>query len=65
MFEAIQWAESIYADIYSGVFDGYITPDEKVAMALAFFLAQEEHLRVHTKRQNENNTLVFKVWVVR
>lgn len=65
MLEAIVWAESISADIFSGVFDGYTSPDEKVAMALAFMLAQKDDLIVHTKREIENNALVFKVWIIR
>ncbi|MFI8708455.1 hypothetical protein ACIGHG_15485 [Bacillus sp. NPDC077411] len=48
LWEAEEWRGSISNDMYAGVFDGYTTPDEKVAYVLAFRLASVQRFHVHT-----------------
>ncbi|HDR8038132.1 TPA: hypothetical protein QCZ17_000299 [Bacillus cereus] len=38
--EAEVWADRVANGMYGRVFDGYETPDYKIAYALSFFLAQ-------------------------
>ncbi|WP_212936323.1 hypothetical protein [Bacillus hominis] len=49
MREAVVWADSIANEMYRRVFDGYETPDYKIAYALSFFLAQNQDFVVHTE----------------
>lgn len=37
--EAEVWADGVANEMYGRVFDGYETPDYKIAYALSFFLA--------------------------
>lgn len=50
--------------MYARLYDGYDTPDYKVAYSLAFRLAGMKGFRVFTKtmRDNDNNRR-YKVWV--
>lgn len=59
MYEADMWADSIANEIYGKIYDGYDTPDYKIAYSLAFRLAQINEFKVHT----ENRKNRYKVWV--
>ncbi|PEA10663.1 hypothetical protein [Bacillus cereus] len=61
--EAEVWADSIANEMYGRLFDGYETPDYKIAYALSFFLAQNRELNIHTKVEFNNNIEVYKVWI--
>lgn len=59
MYEADMWADSIANEIYGRIYDGYSTPDNKIAYSLAFRLASIKEYKVHTEyRENR-----YKVWV--
>ncbi|MCT6924982.1 MULTISPECIES: hypothetical protein [Bacillales] len=64
LYEADVWADSIGNEMYARLYDGYDTPDYKVAYSLAFRLAGMKGFRVFTKtmRDNDNNRR-YKVWV--
>lgn len=47
--EAEVWADGVANEMYGRVFDGYETPDYKIAYALSFFLAQNQDFIVHTE----------------
>lgn len=47
-FEADVWADSIANEMYARLYDGYETPDYKVAYSLAFRLAEIKEFRVTT-----------------
>lgn len=68
MFETLReaevWAGSIGNEIYGWVYDGYITPDYKIAYALSFQLAQVSHFKVHTEIDVNNEPWLYKVWVI-
>lgn len=61
--EAEVWADSIANEMYGRVFDGYETPDYKIAYALAFFLASIPRFTVHAETVVENDTFIYKVWI--
>ncbi|MBE5104546.1 hypothetical protein IGI01_04380 [Bacillus thuringiensis] len=61
--EAEVWADSIANEMYGRVFDGYETPDYKIAYALSFFLAQNRERNIHTKVEFNKNIKVYKVWI--
>lgn len=61
LFEADVWADSIVNEIYAKLYDGYDTPDYKIAYSLAFRLAEIEEFRVITERSIDDR---FKVWVI-
>lgn len=44
MREAEVWADSIANEMYGSVFDGYETPDYKIAYALSFFFSAKSRL---------------------
>lgn len=48
--------------MYGRVFDGYETPDYKIAYALAFFLAQNQNFIVHTEVSFKEERVIYKVW---
>ncbi|KGR89887.1 hypothetical protein CD30_14555 [Ureibacillus massiliensis 4400831 = CIP 108448 = CCUG 49529] len=50
LYEADVWADSIASEIYGRIYDGYITPDYKVACSLAFRLASIDECRVYTRK---------------
>ncbi|MEK9198444.1 hypothetical protein SFC08_16040 [Lysinibacillus halotolerans] len=60
LHEADVWADSIANEICARLYDGYITPDYKIAYALAFRLAEFQELRVITKAMKDG----YKVWVI-
>ncbi|HDR4422889.1 TPA: hypothetical protein QCU60_004331 [Bacillus cereus] len=62
--EAEVWADSIGNEIYGRVYDGYVTPDYKIAYALCFQLAEVPHFKVHTKIDVNNEPWLYKVWVI-
>lgn len=49
--------------MYAGVFDGYTTPNEKVAYVLAFRLASVQRFHVHTDTVWLGDKLMYEVWV--
>lgn len=51
MQEADVWADSIANEMYGRLYDSYITPDYKIAYALAFRLANIENCRVYTEAE--------------
>ncbi|MGE6539544.1 hypothetical protein [Bacillus luti] len=61
--EAEVWADSIANEMYGRVFDGYETPDYKIAYALSFFLAQNQKCNIHTSVEFNNDIEVYKVWI--
>lgn len=60
LFEADVWADSIVNEMFAKLYDGYDTPDYKIAYCLAFRLAEIEELRVITERSIDDR---YKVWV--
>ncbi|MFB5762749.1 hypothetical protein [Paenibacillus medicaginis] len=63
--EAEEWAGSISNEIHARNYDGYITPDYKVAYVLAYRLASVKKFNVHTETGlSKEDTEVFRVWVV-
>ncbi|CJH96630.1 Uncharacterised protein [Streptococcus pneumoniae] len=48
--------------MYGRVFDGYETPDYKIAYALSFFLAQNQDFIVHTEVSFKEERAIYKVW---
>ncbi|WP_242213642.1 hypothetical protein [Bacillus cereus group sp. BfR-BA-01383] len=63
MREAEVWADSLANEMYGRVFDGYETPDYKIAYALSFFLAQEREYVVHTEKHFEKGGFIYRVWI--
>ncbi|MGG0187541.1 hypothetical protein [Bacillus rhizoplanae] len=63
LWEADEWGRSISHDIHAGAFDGYATPDEKVAYVLAFHLANVPRFHVHTDTVWSGDKIIYKVWV--
>jgi hypothetical protein len=63
--EAEIWADSIANEMYARNYDGYITPDYKIAYVLAFRLASINEFEVRTEIGfSEDKKEVFRVWVV-
>lgn len=62
LWEAEEWAKSIADEFHGRIVTGYITPDYKVAYALAFYLVTIPNLNVHAKVESENNKLIYKLW---
>lgn len=60
MQEADVWADSIGNEIYGRIYEGYITPDYKIACSLAFRLASINKSKVKTAIDESNK---YKVWV--
>ena len=60
LLEADVWADSIANEMYAKLYDGYDTPDYKIAYALAFRLAEIEGFRVITEISLDDR---YKVWV--
>lgn len=46
LYEADTWADSIANEIYGRIYNGYDTPDYKIAYSLAFRLASIKECRV-------------------
>ncbi|EJP88432.1 hypothetical protein [Bacillus cereus] len=61
--EAEVWADSIANEMYGKVFDGYETPDYKIAYALSFFLAKNREFIVHTEEEFKKDRFIYKVWI--
>ncbi|PEC19790.1 hypothetical protein [Bacillus cereus] len=61
MREAEVWADSIANEMYGRLFDGYETPDYKIAYALAFFLAQNQDFIVHTEVSFKEEREIYKI----
>ena len=59
LYEADTWADSIANEIYGRIYEGYDTPDYKIAYTLAFRLASIKECRVYTGRDKNR----YKVWV--
>jgi len=57
--EADMWADSIVNEIYGKNYNGYNTPDFKIAYSLAFRLASIKEYRVCTEYSKKR----YKVWV--
>lgn len=62
LYEADVWADSIGNEMYAKLYDGYNTPDYKIAYSLAFRLAEMKEFRVITEI-SINNDKRYKVWV--
>lgn len=60
LHEADEWADSIGNEIYARLYDGYDTPDYKIAYSLAFRLAEMKEFRVVTEIAMDNR---YNVWV--
>jgi len=60
-YEADTWADSIANEIYGRIYNGYDTPDYKIAYSLAFRLASIKECRVYTENSIEGR---YKVWVI-
>ncbi|MED4886576.1 hypothetical protein [Lysinibacillus fusiformis] len=63
LHEADVWADSIGNEIYARLYDGYDTPDYKIAYSLAFRLAEMKEFRVITEISIDKETR-YKVWVI-
>ncbi|MBE1554376.1 hypothetical protein [Sporosarcina limicola] len=64
LYEADVWAESIVNEIYARLYDGYDTPDYKIAYSLAFRLAELKELSVLTETEiTMDSDRRYKVWV--
>jgi len=63
--EAQVWADGFVNEMYGRVFDGYETPDYKIAYALSFLLAQNRELNIHTEVEFNNDMEVYKVWITK
>lgn len=61
LYEADVWADSIGNEMYSKLYDGYDTPDYKIAYSLAFRLAEMKVFRVITEISIDNR---YKVWII-
>ncbi|MBD7985658.1 hypothetical protein H9649_13770 [Sporosarcina sp. Sa2YVA2] len=59
LYEADVWADSIGNEMYARLYDGYDTPDYKIAYSLAFRLAGMGEFIVRTESSMDR----FKVWV--
>lgn len=62
LYEADVWADSIGNEIYARLYDGYNTPDYKIAYSLAFRLAEMKVFRVITEIAMDNDKR-YKIWV--
>ncbi|MFJ5792669.1 hypothetical protein ACIP9G_21645 [Lysinibacillus sp. NPDC093197] len=62
LYEADVWADSIGNEMYARLYDGYDTPDYKIAYSLAFRLAQMNEFRVFAEMTIDNDRR-YKVWV--
>ncbi|PEV87760.1 hypothetical protein [Bacillus thuringiensis] len=60
--EAGVWADGVANEMHGRVFDGYETPDYKIAYALSFFLAQNQDFIVHTEVSFKEERVIYKVW---
>ncbi|EFI69515.1 hypothetical protein BFZC1_07048 [Lysinibacillus fusiformis ZC1] len=60
LYEADTLADSIVNEIYGRIYNGYDTPDYKIAYSLAFRLASIKECRVYTENSIEGR---YKVWV--
>ncbi|MER2171665.1 MAG: hypothetical protein ABS938_13670 [Psychrobacillus psychrodurans] len=60
LYEADVWGDYLANEIYERIYDGYITPDYKIAYSLAFRLASIHTFRVNTQQDGLN---IYKVWV--
>ncbi|WP_240056508.1 hypothetical protein [Bacillus mesophilum] len=56
--EAEVWAHSLSNQLMVEGINGYQTPDEKIAFALAFYLASVPENMVHTDYDGQ----IYKVW---
>ncbi|MFB5193105.1 hypothetical protein [Alicyclobacillus fastidiosus] len=66
LFEVDEWADAIAMEFLQGHRDGYITPDERVAWALCYFLARYDimdNFKVHAAESRMDGRQVYKVWV--
>lgn len=62
LYEADVWADSIGNEIYARLYDGYDTPDYKIAYSLAFRLAEMKEFRVFAETTISKD-IRYKVWV--
>lgn len=62
LYEADVWPDSIGNEIYARLYDGYDTPDYKIAYSLAFKLAEINEFRVFTAIKMDNDKR-YKIWV--
>lgn len=62
LYEADVWADSIGNEFYARLYDGFDTPDYKIAYSLAFRLAEMKEFTVVTEMAIDNDKR-YKVWV--
>ena len=48
LYEAEVWADSIANEMYARLYNGYDTPDYKIAYSLAFRLAEIKEFKIRT-----------------
>jgi len=48
LYEAEVWADSIANEMYARLYNGYETPDYKIAYSLAFRLAEIKEFKIRT-----------------
>ena len=61
--EAVVWADEVANEMYGRLFEGYETPDYKIAYALSFFLAQNRAFNIHMEVEWNEKIDVYKVWI--
>lgn len=61
--EADVWADSILNEIHGATINGYVTPDPKIAYALAFMLCRNPSYLVRTDEEIKPDVILYKVWV--
>jgi len=59
LYEADVWADSIANEMYARLYNGYDTPDYKIAYSLAFRLAEIKEFAICTARTVDR----YQVWV--
>lgn len=59
LYEAEVWADSIANEMYARLYNGYETPDYKIAYSLAFRLAEIKEFTIRTARTIDR----YQVWV--
>ncbi|AZB42100.1 hypothetical protein CEF21_07235 [Bacillus sp. FJAT-42376] len=63
LWEAELWADSIANEMSAKLYDGYSTPDHKVAYVLSFLLASDSGAKIGTEKRSENGSFLYKVWI--
>lgn len=59
LHEADVWADSIGNEMFARLYDGYETPDYKIACCLAFRLAEIKEFKVNTNKSEGR----YQIWI--